>query len=229
MVTKLQTSHFSGTRRVNNCNKVIVITYVKVKTKSPSLIEEHNGDNFDMNNIFKLENFALIFRPLKQGSDIIQLTPHTYTDKQVDSIISSLRAHIELSCIEKDSAALAFAFFCLIDSSQLEIQVAQDPKNQRYWFVKDHTSSRFFDVYPPPYNQTDINQMHSSGKAETSIFSESAILIRSFDLIVRVQPKAKRYQIEETITIENQKDSAFLNEKKAMDYLFNLGVFGTFK
>ena len=182
-----------------------------------------------MNNIFNLESFALIFRPLDQGTEIIQLTPHTRTNQQIDSTISSLRAHIDLSCIEKDSAALTFAFFCLIDPAQLEIQVAPDPLNQKYWFIKDTASSRFFDLCPTPYSQTDIDQMHSLGKAETSIFSESAILSRSFDLIVSVQPKAKRYQIEETITIENRKDSAFLNDKKAMDYLFNLGVFGTFK
>ena len=182
-----------------------------------------------MNNIFNLESFTLIFRPLDKGTDIIQLKPDSCTDKRVEVTISSLRDHIDLSCIEKDSAALAFAFFSLLDSEQLEIQVAPDPINQKYWFVRDLASSRFFDVCPTPYSQTDIDQMHSLGKAETSIFSESAILSRSFDLIVSVQPKAKRYQIEETITIENQKDSAFLNDKKAMDYLFNLGVFGTFK
>lgn len=182
-----------------------------------------------MNNIVPLETFALIFRTLDHGTDIIQLQRHAPTAENTDRLLSSLKDKAEALSIKKESAGLAFAFFTLIDSTSLELQVTRDPSNRKYWYVADPASSVFFDPNPEKYSSEDLNEMYSKGVSDESIFSDTATLSKSFDLLMQVQPKAKRYEIEEIITIENQENSAFLNDKKAMDYLYNLGVFGTFK
>ena len=180
-------------------------------------------------NIVDLESYSLLFRPLKDSTDIIQFTRYPYSQDNVNLIKSLINQQIGTIKAKDISAVASSVFIYLLKSEQLAMQAITDKSNIRYWCVCDSVSSVVFNLVSElgslPNQSSDLRNDHQ----ENSPLSDPLIIGKAFDFLMLVQPKAKRYQIDEIITIENQENSGFLKDKKAMDYLYNLGVFGTFR
>ena len=180
-------------------------------------------------NIVDLESYSLLFRPLKDSTDIIQFTRYAYSQDNVNLIKSLINQQIGTEKAGPISAIASSVFIYLLRSEQLTMQAVTDQSNIRYWCVCDSVSSVVFSLVSDTDSLPNQSGDQRNDQQENSPLSDPLIIGKAFDFLMLVQPKAKRYQIDEIITIENQENSGFLNDKKAMDYLYNLGVFGTFR
>ncbi len=181
-------------------------------------------------NIVDLESYSLLFRPLSDSTDIIQFSRYTYSEENVKLVKSLIQDHIEIEQAESWSAVASLLFIYLLRSEQLTMQVFTDQSNTPYCCVCDSESSVVFDVVSvKSLSRIQSNRTKNLDHRGDSPLSDPVTIEKAFDLLTKVQPKAKRYQIDEIITVENQENSGFLNNKKAMDYLYHLGVFGTFR
>jgi len=180
-------------------------------------------------NIVDLESYSLLFRPLKDSTDVIQFTRYAYSQDNVNLIKSLINQQIDTVKAKPISAVTSSVFIYLLRSEQLAMQAVTDQSNIRYWCVCDSVSSVVFNLVSDNGSLPNQSSDQRNDQQENSPLSDPLIIEKAFDFLMLVQPKAKRYQIDEIITIENQENSGFLNDKKAMDYLYNLGVFGTFR
>ena len=110
----------------------------------------------------------------------------------------------------------------------LELRSYKDQSNNKFWTIfHTATSTRIdFDLENP---YLDSKQKQAKSYQKESLPDLSNPVFKSvFDLLAKVQQTAKRYEVDELITLENQGQAGFLQDKKNLDYLYNLGVFGTF-
>ena len=89
------------------------------------------------------------------------------------------------------------------------------------------TSTRIDFGLKNPYLESKQKQAKSDQKESLPDLS-NPVFKSVFDLLEKVQQSAKKYKVDELITLENQARAGFLQDKKNLDYLYNLGVFGTF-
>ena len=110
----------------------------------------------------------------------------------------------------------------------LELRSYKDESDHKFWTIFHTTSSTYIDFgLKNPYLDSIQKQAKSDQKESLPDLS-NPIFKSVFDLLVKVQQTAKRYEVDEIITLENQSQAGFLQDKKNLDYLYNLGVFGTF-
>ena len=97
-----------------------------------------------------------------------------------------------------------------------------------HWFVKDNNTGEVFDFDdrstegPNKAGQETARPVNAD--RVTSMPSDA-----SFDLLERLQSSARRYPVDERITLANHENSDFMAKKRGMDYLYQNGVFGKFK
>ena len=116
----------------------------------------------------------------------------------------------------------------LVVPRNLELRSYKDESDQKFWTIFDTaTSTRIDFELENPYLDSEQKQAKSDQKESLPDLS-NPIFKSVFDLLVKVQQTAKRYEVDEIITLENQSQAGFLQDKKNLDYLYNLGVFGTF-
>ena len=110
----------------------------------------------------------------------------------------------------------------------LELRSYKDQSNNKFWEIFDTTSLTHIDFgLENPFFESKQKQAESDEKESLPDLS-NPVFKSVFDLLVKVQLTAKRYEVDEIITLENQGQAGFLQDKKNLDYLYNLGVFGTF-
>ena len=116
----------------------------------------------------------------------------------------------------------------LVVPRNLELRSYKDESDQKFWTIfHTATSTRIGFELENPYLDSEQKQARSDQKESLPDLS-NPIFKSVFDLLVKVQQTAKRYEVDEIITLENQSQAGFLQDKKNLDYLYNLGVFGTF-
>ena len=110
----------------------------------------------------------------------------------------------------------------------LELRSYKDQSDHKFWTIFHTTSSTNIDFgLENSYLENKQKQAKSDRKESLPDLS-NPVFKSVFDLLVKVQQTAKRYEVDELITLENQGQAGFLQDKKNLDYLYNLGVFGTF-
>ena len=179
-------------------------------------------------NVVDLESFSLAFRPLTNSTEIIQYTRYSYTEKTITKIKSKLKSHLVDFSSGDSSLITSLTTLYLVVPGILELRSYKDQSNNKFWTIFHTTSSTYIDFgLENPYLENKQKQAKSDQKESLPDLS-NPVFKSVFDLLVKVQQTAKRYEVDEIITLENQGQAGFLQDKKNLDYLYNLGVFGTF-
>ena len=179
-------------------------------------------------NVVDLESFSLAFRPLTHSTEIIQYTRYPYTKETITKINSKLRSYlVDFSSGDSSLIASLTALYLMVPGI-FELRSHKDQSNNKFWTIFDTTSSIYIDFRSEnPCLESSQKQADSDQKEDLPDLS-SPVFKSVFDLLVKVQQTAKRYEVDEIITLENQVQAGFLQDKKNLDYLYNLGVFGNF-
>ena len=179
-------------------------------------------------NVVDLESFSLAFRPLTNSTEIIQYTRYPYTKETITKIKSKLKSHLVDFSSGDSSLIASLTSLYLVVPGILELRSYKDQSNNKFWEIFDTTSSTHIDFgLENPFFESKQKQAESDEKESLPDLS-NPVFKSVFDLLVKVQQTAKRYEVDEIITLENQDQAGFLQDKKNLDYLYNLGVFGTF-
>ena len=109
-----------------------------------------------------------------------------------------------------------------------ELRSYKDQSNNKFWTIFDTTSSIYIDFRSETPCLESSQKKADSGQKEDLPDLSNPVFKSVFDLLVKVHKTAKRYEVDEIITLENQVQAGFLQDKKNLDYLYNLGVFGKF-
>ena len=179
-------------------------------------------------NVVDLESFSLAFRPLIHGTEIIQYTRQPYTKETNKKINSKLRSYLVDFSSGDSSLIASLTALYLVVPGILELRSYKDQSGNKFWTIFHTASSIQIDFgsenrcLESSQKQTDSDQKEDLPDLSSPVFKSV------FDLLVKVQQTAKRYEVDEIITLENQGQAGFLQDKKNLDYLYNLGVFGTF-
>ena len=184
-------------------------------------------DQFPIN-VVDLESFSLVFRPLTHSTEIIQYTRYPYSTEIITKINSKLRSYsIDFSSGDTTLIASLTALYLLVPRV-LELRSYKDQSNTKFWTAFHTISSVYIDFAAEnPYLEETQKQADSYRKENIPDLS-NPVFKSVFDLLVKIQQTAKRYEVDEIITLENQGQAGFLQDKKNLDYLYNLGVFGAF-
>ena len=179
-------------------------------------------------NVVDLESFSLAFRPLTHSTEIIQYTRSPYTKETITKINSKLRSYlVDFSSGDSSLIASLTALYLMVPGI-FELRSYKDQSNNKFWTIFDTTSSIYIDFRSEtPCLESSQKQADSDQKEDLPDLS-SPVFKSVFDLLVKVHQTAKRYEVDEIITLENQVQAGFLQDKKNLDYLYNLGVFGNF-
>ena len=179
-------------------------------------------------NVVDLESFSLAFRPLTNSTEIIQYTRYPYTKETITKINSKLKSHLVDFSSGDSSLIASLTTLYLVVPRNLELRSYKDESDQKFWTIfHTATSTRIDFELENPYLDSEQKQAKPDQKESLPDLS-NPIFKAVFDLLVKVQQTAKRYEVDEIITLENQSQAGFLQDKKNLDYLYNLGVFGTF-
>ena len=179
-------------------------------------------------NVVDLESFSLAFRPLTNSTEIIQYTRFPFTKETITKINSKLKPHLVDFGSGDSSLIAALTTLCLVVPGILELWSYKDQSDNKFWSIFDSVSSTHIDLgLNNPFLESKQKQAESDEK-ESLPDLNNPVFKSVFDLLVKVQQTAKRYEVDEIITLENQDQAGFLQDKKNLDYLYNLGVFGTF-
>ena len=179
-------------------------------------------------NVVDLESFSLAFRPLTHSTEIIQYTRYPYTKEKITKINSKLRRHLVDFSSGDSSLIASITTLYLVVPGILELRSYKDQSDNKFWTIFHTTSSAHIEFgLESPYLESKQKQAKSDQK-ESLPDLRNPVFKSVFDLLVKVQQTAKRYKVDEIITLENQDQAGFLQDKKNLDYLYNLGVFGTF-
>ena len=179
-------------------------------------------------NVVDLESFSLAFRPLTNSTEIIQYTRYPFTKETITKINPKLKSHLVDFSSGDSSLIASLTVLYLVVPGTLELRSYKDQSDNKFWSIFDSVSSTHIDFgLKNPY--LDSRQKQAKSDQKESLPDLSNPIFKSvFDLLVKVQQTAKRYEVDEIITLENQSQAGFLQDKKNLDYLYNLGVFGTF-
>ena len=179
-------------------------------------------------NVVDLESFSLAFRPLTQSTEIIQYTRSPYTKETITKINSEIRSGLGDFDSGDTSLIASLTALYLLVPGVLELRSYKDQSNTKFWTAFHTISSVYIDFAAEnPYLEETQKQADSYRKENIPDLS-NPVFKSVFDLLVKIQQTAKRYEVDEIITLENQGQAGFLQDKKNLDYLYNLGVFGTF-
>ena len=177
--------------------------------------------------IVDFENFSLVFRAKKNSTELIQYRRSDYTKAHVARFSEQILEHLPEP--KDDSKAAAIALQYLIKTSALLCYSAPDHcGNGHYWLVDRDT----LDVFDPTGGRfTDAQRalIYAAGEACDLVDLVEAAGLRIFELMMQIQTTAVRFEVDEIITPDNKNESTFLREKWSMNYLYQRGVFGTFK
>ena len=179
-------------------------------------------------NVVDLESFSLAFRPLPHSTEIIQYTRYPYTKETITDINSKFKSHLVDFSSGDSSLIASLTTLYLVVPGILELRSYKDQSDNKFWTIFHTTSSTHIDFgLENPYLDSKQKQPKSDCKENMPDLS-NPVFQSVFDLLIKVQQSAKRYEVDEIITLENQGQAGFLQDKKNLDYLYNLGVFGTF-
>ena len=179
-------------------------------------------------NVVDLESFSLAFRPLTDSTEIIQYTRYPYTTETIKKINSKFRRHFIDFSSGDSSLVASLTTLYLVVPGILELRSYKNQSDNKFWTTFHTASSAHINFgLENPYSESTQKQANSDQKESLPDLS-NPVLKSVFDLLVKVQQTAKRYEVDEIITPENQGQAGFLQDKKNLDYLYNLGVFGTF-
>ena len=179
-------------------------------------------------NVVDLESFSLAFRPLTKSTEIIQYTRYPYTKETISKINSKLKSQL-LDFSSADSSLIAsLTTLYLVVPGILELRSHKDEADNKFWTIFHTTSSTHIDFGLENLCLDNKQKQAKSDRKESLPDLTNPVLKLVFDLLVKVQRSAKRYEVDELITLENQGQAGFLQDKKNLDYLYNLGVFGSF-
>ena len=179
-------------------------------------------------NVVDLESFSLAFRPLPHSTEIIQYTRYPYTKETITDINSKFKSHLVDFSSGDSSLIASLTTLYLVVPGILELRSYKDQSDKKFWTIFHTTSSTHIDFgLENPYLDSKQKQPKSDCKENMPDLS-NPVFQSVFDLLIKVQHSAKRYEVDEIITLENQDQAGFLQDKKNLDYLYNLGVFGTF-
>ena len=177
--------------------------------------------------IVDFEGFSLLFRANKNSTEFIQYRRRDYTKTHAAELSQQILEHLPEP--KDDSMAAAIALQYLIKTSALLCYSAPDHcGNGHYWLVDRDT----LDVFDPTGGRfTDAQRalIYAAGEACDLVDLVEAAGLRIFELMVQIQTTAVRFEVDEIITPDNKNESTFLREKWSMNYLYQRGVFGTFK
>ena len=179
-------------------------------------------------NVVDLESFSLAFRPRPHSTEIIQYTRYPYTKETITDINSKFKSHLVDFSSGASSLIASLTTLYLVVPGILELRSYKDQSDNKFWTIFHTTSSTHIDFgLENPYLDSKQKQPKSDCKENMPDLS-NPVFQSVFDLLIKVQQSAKRYEVDEIITLENQGQAGFLQDKKNLDYLYNLGVFGTF-
>ena len=166
-----------------------------------------------MKYVLDLESFSLVLRPRQHDTEVIQIERSPYTVAEGLRVADQLRTLLpEDTMAWSEAAAMAFVFLFREHDFALY-------SNGR-WLVVDSNNQTQFTFHRNDKGNQQAGELTDIGDVKPSS--------SCFDLLEQVQPSAKRYVVDELISSSDPKNSDFLSQKQAMDYLYQGGVFGRF-
>lgn len=177
--------------------------------------------------IVDLDGFALIFRPLKDFTELVQYRRSDYTAAEVERLILCMHSHRSWPRIDSLTASVLIQY--LVQTDSLMCFRGHDDKGIGHHWLMEQESGQIFDCMSDGFSESQLDEVYKTGREHDVIRDFESPTADLFDLIMLMQGNALRFEIGEVITPENKDESPFLNEKRNMNYLYHLGVFGTFK
>ena len=161
-------------------------------------------------NVVDLESFSLAFRPLTNSTEIIQYTRYPYTKETITKINSKLKSHLVDFSSGDTSLIASLTALYLVVPGILELRSYRDQSDNKFWTIFHTASSIHIDFRSgTPCLESSQKQADSNQKEDLPNLS-SPVFKSVFDLLVKVQQTAKRYEVDEIITLENQGQAGFL-------------------
>ena len=195
--------------------------------KTGQMMETDQPPQLHMQYIVDLEVYSLLLRPGDADTEVIQYKRSEYTPAAAADLFEQIRAELPRTHPSRTdtesihSATLVFVY--MLATTQLRTMRCVDAAGE-HWFARDADSGVVYDFGAQEHANTEA--IHAHGEAIAAGGIDSCPLEASFDLLERVQPSAQRYMVDELITLGTLETSEFLTQKKAMDYLYQRGVFG---
>ena len=166
-------------------------------------------------NVVDLESFSLAFRPLTNSTEIIQYTRYSDIKKTITKIKSKLKSHLVDFSSGDSSLITSLTTLYLVVPGILELRSYKDQSNNKFWTIfHTATSTRIdFDLENP---YLDSKKKAKSDQKESLPDLSNPVFKSVFDLLGKVQQTAKRYEVDELITLENQGQAGFPQDKKKL-------------
>ena len=181
--------------------------------------------------IVDFEGFSLIFRPMGNATEIVQYRRMTYSKDNLYLATEQILDHLPKA--QEDDLFATRLLQSLIKTDQLVTCQGIDVRGTSLYWLIDGDTKEVFDPNTSrrdyQYSLAELAPIYAAGNAPANTRPNSEPSSRLFDLLMKIQKTAQRYEIEEVITPETKDSSTFLKEKWNMDYLYQNGVFGTFK
>ena len=177
--------------------------------------------------IVDLEHFSFIFRPRTNDTDIIQFRRFDYTPENMKVVIDQIRNTIPKP--KGNCVPTTFLLTYLVKTQELVSYSGLDRGGVNHWFLIDRGNKEVYDITKDQYSKAELASIYENAKPKPYYGFQSQPAARFFDLLMKIQPTAKRFFVDEIITRKKRYESDFFSQKTNMDYLYNLGVFGTFK
>ena len=177
--------------------------------------------------IVDFENFSLVFRAKKNSTELIQYRRSDYTEADVARFSEQILEHLPEPKDDSMAAAVVLQYF--IKTAALFCYWAEDHCGKDHYWLFDRDTREVCDPTGGRYTDAQRASIYSAGEACDLLGLVDGPAERFFELMMQIQTTAVRFEVDEMITPENKSESTFLREKWSMNYLYQRGVFGTFK
>lgn len=166
-----------------------------------------------MDYVIELESYSLLFLPRQVDTEVLQFQRLEYSVQAGEQLVQKL---LSLRNPEESgwSRSAAFALLAMFGGDRLHAEYSADGNEVGNWRLVDEDVQHAFCF-------TNQDNLPVPSEYQELLPDETCL-----DLIQQLQPVSSRYTIDELITPMNQADSEFVQQKQAMDYLYQRGVFG---
>lgn len=174
--------------------------------------------------IVDFDAFSIIFRPKRNTTDCIQYRRKEYTPENVEFLIDRIQEqipHLKDHCVP---ATFVLQYF--LKTNLLVSRSGRDASGTNHFWLRDRVTGVVYDPTKDQYQPKELATIYANGKTTSYYGFKGSPATAFFDLMVKVDPIAVRFEVEELITLKNKDGSTFFRDKWSMNYLAQNGVFG---
>ncbi|MEM7096618.1 MAG: hypothetical protein AAF541_00050 [Pseudomonadota bacterium] len=176
--------------------------------------------------IVDLEGYSILFKPQQSQTEIVQFQREPFTKEAAQRYRKQIQGWLKLHP-EAVTEIAPQVLVCLFNSPKLQIRKGVDEFGRGHWLLQNVDERLHFNL-SDSHERTDAILDHAKTDRWKTPAPDDDAFADCINLLQHLQPGAKRFLIDELITLENKAESEFLQQKQAMDYLYQNGVFGRF-